>query len=97
MRAPEVLVIGDANPDLVLAGDVEPSFGQVEAVDAGPGAGWVGRDRGRRLARRRPHYLAAMVGDDVFGQFVATGWPRPSTRGFAPAGRLSGHRRAVRR
>ena len=30
MRAPEVLVIGDANPDLVLSGDVEPRFGQVE-------------------------------------------------------------------
>ena len=35
MRAPEVLVIGDANPDLVLTGDAEPRFGQVEKlVDA---------------------------------------------------------------
>ena len=32
MPAPDVLVIGDANPDLVLTGDVVPAFGQAETV-----------------------------------------------------------------
>lgn len=28
----ELLVLGDANPDLVLTGDVEPVFGQAERL-----------------------------------------------------------------
>ena len=32
MPEPEVLVIGDANPDLVLTGDVVPQFGQAEKL-----------------------------------------------------------------
>ncbi len=73
MRAPEVLVIGDANPDLVLAGDVEPRFGQVEKlVDAANlvlgGSGAIVASGLARLGVRTA--LAAMVGDDVFGQFV---------------------------
>jgi ribokinase len=29
---PDVLVVGDANPDLVLTGDVVPRFGQEEQL-----------------------------------------------------------------
>jgi ribokinase len=73
MRAPEVLVIGDANPDLVLSGDVEPRFGQVEKlVDAADlvlgGSGAIVASGLARLGV--PTALAAMVGDDVFGGFV---------------------------
>jgi len=31
----DLLVLGDANPDLVLTGDVEPAFGQAERLVAG--------------------------------------------------------------
>jgi ribokinase len=73
MRAPEVLVIGDANPDLVLSGDVEPRFGQVEKlVDAadlvlGGSAAIVASGLSRLGV---PTALAATVGDDAFGRFV---------------------------
>ena len=30
--SPEIVVLGDANPDLVLTGDVVPRFGQAEQV-----------------------------------------------------------------
>ena len=53
----DVLVVGDANPDLILSGDVVPRFGQVEQLldgadmviggSAGSSPtgwhGWVGR------------------------------------------------------
>ena len=73
MRPPEVLVIGDANPDLVLGGDVVPQFGQVEKlVDSadlvlGGSAAIVACG----LARLGVHTaLAAVLGDDVFGGFI---------------------------
>ena len=60
MAAPEVLVIGDANPDLVLTGDVDPRFGQVEKlvdtaslVLGGSGAIVAGGSGSSRCAARR--------------------------------------------
>jgi ribokinase len=73
MAAPEVLVIGDANPDLVLTGDVEPRFGQVEKLvdTANLVLGASGAIVAAGLARLGvPTALAAVVGDDVFGHFV---------------------------
>jgi sugar/nucleoside kinase (ribokinase family) len=65
-----VLVVGDANPDLILRGDVVPRFGQAEQIlDAaqlvlGGSAGITAH----ALARlERPVSLLAAVGDDVFG------------------------------
>jgi hypothetical protein len=88
MRAPEVLVIGDANPDLVLSGDVEPRFGQVEKlVDAadlvlGGSAAIVATGLARLGV---PTALAATVGDDAFGRFATHSPPPASTlRGLAP-------------
>jgi sugar/nucleoside kinase (ribokinase family) len=73
MRTPEVLVIGDANPDLVLGGDVEPQFGQVEKLvdSAELVLGGSGAIVAAGLARLGvPTALAATVGDDLFGRFV---------------------------
>jgi sugar/nucleoside kinase (ribokinase family) len=73
MQAPEVLVIGDANPDLVLSGDVVPRFGQVEKLvdTASLVLGASGAIVAAGLARLGvPTALAAVVGDDVFGRFV---------------------------
>ena len=73
MAAPEVLVIGDANPDLVLTGDVEPRFGQVEKLvdTASLVLGASGAIVAAGLARLGvPTALAAVVGDDAFGRFV---------------------------
>jgi ribokinase len=70
---PEVLVIGDANPDLVLTGDVEPRFGQVEKLvgSADLVLGGSGAIVAAGLARLGiSTALAATVGDDVFGRFV---------------------------
>jgi sugar/nucleoside kinase (ribokinase family) len=70
---PEVLVIGDANPDLVLTGDVVPQFGQVEKLvdSADLVMGGSAAIAACGLARLGvPTALAAMVGDDLFGQFV---------------------------
>lgn len=73
MQAPDVLVIGDANPDLVLTGDVVPRFGQVEKlVDTADlvlgGSGAIVAAGLARLGVRTA--LAATVGDDVFGRFI---------------------------
>jgi len=71
--APDVLVIGDANPDLVLTGDVVPSFGQAETlVDSadlvlGGSAAIVACGLARLGVRTA---LAAVVGNDVYGGFV---------------------------
>jgi len=73
MAAPEVLVIGDANPDLVLTGDVDPRFGQVEKLvdTASLVLGASGAIVAAGLARLGVRTaLAAVVGDDVFGRFV---------------------------
>lgn len=70
---PEVLVIGDANPDLLLVGDVVPQFGQAEKlVDSADlvmgGSGAIVACGLARLGVRVA--LAAVVGDDLFGRFV---------------------------
>jgi ribokinase len=73
VRPPEVLVIGDANPDLLVTGDVVPQFGQVEKlVDSadlvlGGSAAIVACGLARLDV---PTALAAVVGDDLFGEFV---------------------------
>ena len=63
-----VLVVGDANPDLVLTGDVVPRFGQVEqlldsaTLTIGGSAGITAH----ALARLgRPVSLVAAVGTDL--------------------------------
>jgi sugar/nucleoside kinase (ribokinase family) len=72
-RAGSVLVVGDANPDLVLCGDVVPQFGQAEqlldsvSLVIGGSAGITAHG----LARlRRPVAVVAAVGADVFGTTV---------------------------
>ncbi|MGI5128433.1 carbohydrate kinase family protein [Pseudonocardia sp. CA-107938] len=73
LRDTDVLVVGDANPDLVLRGDVRPRFGQAEqwltAADlvlAGS-AGIVAAGLARLGVRTA---LAAHVGTDAFGDLV---------------------------
>lgn len=69
----DVLVVGDANPDLVLAGDTVPRFGQAEQLlDSadlllGGSASIVACGLARLGVRTA---LAAVVGDDRFGAFV---------------------------
>jgi sugar/nucleoside kinase (ribokinase family) len=68
-----ILVVGDANVDLVLRGDVVPRFGQAEQLldsadlTLGSSAGIVAHG----LARLGiPTALAATVGDDEFGRLT---------------------------
>ena len=73
MPAPDVLVIGDANPDLLLTGDAVPRFGQaetlVESADLvlGGSAAIVACGLARLGVATA---LAATVGDDLYGEFV---------------------------
>jgi ribokinase len=73
-RALDLLVVGDANPDLILrGGDIEPVFGQRErVVDDGAlvlgGSGAITAVGAARLGLRTA--MAAAVGDDVLGRFV---------------------------
>lgn len=67
----EVLVVGDANPDLVLVGDVVPRFGQAEQLLERAdlvigGSASIAAHGLARLGRRVA--LAAAVGDDVLGR-----------------------------
>jgi sugar/nucleoside kinase (ribokinase family) len=69
----DVLVVGDANPDLLLRGDVRPRFGQAEqlltAADLVLGGSAAITAAGcARLGLRTA--LLASVGDDVFGRMV---------------------------
>jgi ribokinase len=73
MTAPAVLVVGDANPDLVLTGDVVPRFGQEEQLldDAALVLGGSAAITAAGLARLGVDVaLAAWVGDDAFGREV---------------------------
>lgn len=66
----DVLVLGEANPDLVLRGDVVPRFGQSEQLleDAELVLGGSGAITAHALARLGMRVgLLAAVGDDVFG------------------------------
>lgn len=68
-----VLVVGDANVDLVLRGDVVPRFGQAEQLldDASAVLGGSAAILACGLARLGvPTTLAAVVGDDAFGGLV---------------------------
>ena len=58
--AARVLVVGDANPDLVLSGDVVPRFGQAEQLldEAVPRGRRLGRDHRPRPGPARPTRLA---------------------------------------
>jgi ribokinase len=69
----DVLVLGDANPDLVLRGDVRPRFGQAEQLltDADlvlGGSASITAAGCARLGLRTG--LLARIGDDVFGAFT---------------------------
>lgn len=69
----DVLVVGDANPDLVLQGDVVPRFGQAEQLLDGAnlvmgGSATIAACGLARLGVTTA--VAAVVGDDVFGRFT---------------------------
>jgi sugar/nucleoside kinase (ribokinase family) len=70
----DLVVLGDANPDLVLSGgDVEPSFGQAEhLVDAARltigGSGAILACAAAKLGLRVA--FCGVVGDDLFGRFM---------------------------
>lgn len=73
MRSFDILVAGEINPDLILSGDVEPAFGQVEKlVDAA--ALTIGSSSAifacgaARLGLRIA--FIGKCGDDVFGRFM---------------------------
>lgn len=68
-----VLVVGDANVDLVLRGDVVPRFGQAEQLLDGAELvlGGSASIVAAGLARLGvPTWLAAVTGDDEFGRFT---------------------------
>jgi ribokinase len=69
----DVLVVGDANPDLLLRGDVRPRFGQVEQLLTAAelvlgGSASITAAGCARLGLRTA--LLAAVGEDVFGRVV---------------------------
>jgi sugar/nucleoside kinase (ribokinase family) len=73
VRRFDLVVLGDANPDLVLTGDVEPAFGQAERLvdDARltiGGSGAIVACGAARLGLRVA--LCAMIGDDLFGRWI---------------------------
>ncbi len=73
MPAFDLVVLGDANPDLVLRGDVEPAFGQAEKlVDEATltvgGSGAITACGAARLGLRVA--FCGVVGDDAFGRFM---------------------------
>ena len=73
LRRARVLVVGDANPDLILSGDVTPRFVQIEQLldDAALVIGGSASITAHGLARLgRPVSLVAAVGDDHFGSFL---------------------------
>ncbi|HJY32804.1 MAG TPA: carbohydrate kinase family protein [Actinomycetota bacterium] len=69
----DLLVLGDANPDLVLTGDVEPAFGQAEQLVEEArltvgGSGAIVATGAARLGLRVA--FCGVVGDDPFGLFL---------------------------
>jgi ribokinase len=83
MAAPQVLVVGDANPDVLLTGDVVPRFGQAEQhVGAEIALGGSGAIAAAALVRLGvPTALAAALGDDDLGALTAA---RIADRGIDP-------------
>ncbi|UWZ49464.1 carbohydrate kinase family protein [Dactylosporangium matsuzakiense] len=84
----DVLVVGDANPDLVLRGDVRPRFGQEEqlldAADLVLGGSAAITAMGCARLGLRTGLLAA-VGADVFGTFTRARLEERGVRLLAPA------------
>jgi sugar/nucleoside kinase (ribokinase family) len=80
----DLLVLGDANPDLVLrGGDIEPAFGQAErlvedAILTLGGSGAILAHGASRLGLRVG--ICAVVGDDLFGGFVRSALERAGVR-----------------
>jgi len=69
----DLLVLGDANPDLILTGDVRPAFGQVERLvdDARLTVGGSAAIAACAAARLGLSVgLCGVVGDDPFGRFM---------------------------
>ena len=72
----DILVLGDANPDLVMSGEtVEPAFGQAERlVDEGRlvigGSGAIFACGAAKLGLRVA--FAGVVGDDMFGRYMCS-------------------------
>jgi len=72
-RPYDILVVGELNVDIILTGDVEPEFGQVEklvddfAVCAGSSAGIFAASAARMGLRV---LFGSKVGDDLFGHFM---------------------------
>ena len=69
----DLLVLGDANPDVILTGDVRPAFGQVERLvdDARltvGGSAAIVACGAARLGLRAG--FCGVVGDDPFGRFM---------------------------
>ena len=69
----DLLILGDANPDLVLTGDIEPAFGQTERLLDGAhltvgGSGAIVACGAARLGLRVA--FCGVVGDDHFGRFM---------------------------
>jgi sugar/nucleoside kinase (ribokinase family) len=69
----DLLILGDANPDIVLTGDVEPAFGQRERLLDGAhltvgGSGAIVACGAARLGLRVA--FCGVVGDDLFGRFM---------------------------
>ncbi|MER7277658.1 PfkB family carbohydrate kinase [Dactylosporangium sp. NPDC000244] len=84
----DVLVIGDANPDLVLRGDVHPRFGQEEQLlDAADlvlgGSAAITATGCARLGLRTG--LLAAIGADVFGAFTRERLEERDVRLLRPA------------
>jgi sugar/nucleoside kinase (ribokinase family) len=70
---PDLLILGDANPDLVLTGNVEPAFGQAERLVDGAhltvgGSGAIVACGAARLGLRVA--FCGVVGDDFFGRYM---------------------------
>jgi ribokinase len=73
VTAARVLVVGDANPDLILRGDVVPRFGQVEQLleECSLVIGGSAAITAHAFARlERPVSLVAAIGKDVFGSLI---------------------------
>jgi ribokinase len=73
MGVTDVLVVGDANPDLILSGDVVPRFGQVEQLLDGADMviGGSGGILAHALARLgRSTRLVAATGSDTLGDLM---------------------------
>jgi sugar/nucleoside kinase (ribokinase family) len=73
MTGTEILVVGDANPDLLLTGDVVPRFGQAEQLleTADLVLGGSAAIVAAGLARLNVHTaLVSVVGNDQFGAFT---------------------------